>query len=61
MPVTEAVTRRAAAFAREFRGSHPGIDGADYLIAATADLLDAPLLTTNVRHFPMFDGLGRPY
>lgn len=61
VPVTEAVARRAAAFARDFRGSHSGIDMADYLIAATAAVLDAPLLTTNVRHFPMFDGLARPY
>ncbi len=43
------------------RGSHSGIDDADYLIAATANILDAPLLTTNVRHFPMFEGLTRPY
>ncbi|MEX2619557.1 MAG: type II toxin-antitoxin system VapC family toxin [Egibacteraceae bacterium] len=61
VPVTEAVARRAVAFARGFRGSHSGIDTADYLVAATATVLDAPLLTTNVRHFPMFDGLARPY
>ena len=61
VPVTEAVARRAAAFARDFSGGHSGIDTADYLIAATATVLDAPLLTTNVRHFPMLDGLARPY
>jgi predicted nucleic acid-binding protein len=61
VPVTEAVARAAAAYARDFRGSHSGIDDADYLIAATAALLDAPLLTTNVRHFPMLDGLEAPY
>lgn len=59
--VTGEVSRRAAGMAREYRGSHGGIDTADYLIAATALLLDAPLLTTNVRHFPMLEGLAPPY
>jgi predicted nucleic acid-binding protein len=31
------------------------------LIAATALLLDAELLTTNVRHFPMIAGLAPAY
>lgn len=61
VPVTEAVARQAAAFARTYRAHNTGIDAADYLIAATATLLDAPLLTTNVRHFPMLEGLSRPY
>lgn len=33
----------------------------DYLIAATAIVVDADLLTTNVRHFPMFPDLQPPY
>ena len=61
IPVTEPVARAAAAFARDYRGSHSGIDAAEYLIAATAALLEAPLLTTNLRHFPMLDGLTAPY
>ncbi len=61
VPVTEPVTRQAAAYARAYRTSHAGIDDADYLIAATATILDAPLLTTNVRHFPMLTGVTRPY
>jgi predicted nucleic acid-binding protein len=61
VPVTEPVARRAAEFAQSHRGSHSGIDAMDYLIAATADVLDAPLLTMNVRHFPMFAGLQPPY
>jgi predicted nucleic acid-binding protein len=59
--VTEPVTRQAASYARAYRGSHSGIDDADYLIAATATILDAPLLTTNLRHFPMLEGLTPPY
>jgi predicted nucleic acid-binding protein len=61
VPVTEPVARQAAAFASAYRGAHSGIDAADYLIAATATVLDAPLLTTNLRHFPMFEGLAHPY
>jgi predicted nucleic acid-binding protein len=41
--------------------SHHGIDGADLAIAATAILTGAELLTLNVRHFPMFPTLRRPY
>jgi hypothetical protein len=61
VPVSEEVARTAAALARRHRRSHSGIDDADYLIAATALLLDAELLTTNVRHFPMIPELRAPY
>jgi len=60
IPVTEEVARTAAALARRHRRSHSGIDDMDYLIAA-ALLLDAELLTTNVRHFPMIPELKAPY
>jgi predicted nucleic acid-binding protein len=36
-------------------------DDADYVIAATAIVLDAELLTTDVRRFPMLDGLRAAY
>lgn len=61
VPVTEAIARRAAAYAREYRTSHSGIDDADYLIAATADVVQADLLSRNLRHFPMFADLSTPY
>lgn len=61
VPVDEDVARTAGELARAYRNSHPGIDDADYLIAATSLLLDAELLTTNVRHFPMLEGLRTPY
>ena len=60
-PVDEAVTRTAGSLARRFRRAHSGIDDADYLIAATALVLDAELLTTNVRHFPMLADLEPAY
>ena len=59
--VSEDVARAAGELARKHRRAHSGIDDADYLIAATALLLEADLLTTNVRHFPMLPGLRPPY
>lgn len=44
-----------------FRRSHPGIDLVDYVIAATAERLGAQLWTRNLKHFPMFPGLQKPY
>jgi predicted nucleic acid-binding protein len=61
VPVGEEVARSAGALAQRHRRSHSGIDDADYLIAATAQLLEADLLTTNVRHFPMLSGLEPAY
>ena len=59
--VTEDVARVAGQFARRYRKSHSGIGAVDYLIAATAIVIDADLLTTNVRHFPMFTKLKAAY
>jgi predicted nucleic acid-binding protein len=59
--IGEDVARTAGELARTHRRAHGGIDDADYLIAATALILDAELLTTNVRHFPMLPGLKPAY
>lgn len=61
VPVDEAVADRAGELARRFLRSHPAVDTVDYVIAATAEALDATLWTLNVRHFPMFTGLRPPY
>lgn len=61
VPVGDEVARTAGDLAQRHRRSHSGIDDADYLIAATALLLEADLLTTNVRHFPMIRGLEPAY
>ena len=61
VPVGEEVARAAGTLAQRHRRAHSGIYDADYLIAATALLLDAELLTTNVRHFPMIAGLESAY
>jgi predicted nucleic acid-binding protein len=59
--VDEQIARTAGRLAQQYRRAYSGIGPADYLIAATAMDLDAELVTTNVRHFPMFDGLQAPY
>ena len=61
VPVDEGITRTAGSLARQHKRAYSGIDDADYLIAATALVLDAELLTTNVRHFPMLAGLRPAY
>jgi predicted nucleic acid-binding protein len=60
-PVTEVIARRAGEFRRDYRASHQAIGTMDYLIAATADVLGAPLATLNTKHFPMFRGLRAPF
>lgn len=61
LPVTDAVARRAGRHLRRFRRSHPGIDLADYLIAATAEEAGTTLVTLNVKYFPMVAGLRPPW
>ncbi|CAN5354334.1 type II toxin-antitoxin system VapC family toxin [soil metagenome] len=60
-PVDAEVAETAGDLGRTWLPSHGSIDGADLAIAATAVLIHARLLTVNVRHFPMFSGLDRPY
>jgi predicted nucleic acid-binding protein len=61
IPVTEDVARRAGEYARSYRPSHSGIGVVDYLLAGTVSAVGADLVTINVRHFPMFHALRRPY
>ncbi|MCZ6663385.1 MAG: type II toxin-antitoxin system VapC family toxin [Actinobacteria bacterium] len=51
------VANRAGEWARHYRRSHDGISSIDYLIAATAEVHGADLLTRNVKQFPMFEDL----
>jgi predicted nucleic acid-binding protein len=61
IPVTEDVARRAGEYARAYRRSHSGIGVVDYLLAGTVSAVGADLVTINIRHFPMFHDLRRPY
>ena len=56
-PVSDPIAQRAGEHLRKYRTSHRGIDIVDYVIAATAEQLDAELVTLNVKHFPMVKGL----
>lgn len=60
-PLDAQVAELAGELGRRWLPGNRGIDSADLAIAATAMLVDAPLLTRNVRHFPMFAGLSAPY
>jgi predicted nucleic acid-binding protein len=59
--VTEQVAWRAATLTQEYRRSNSGIGLGDYLIAATALTEGLELATLNIRHFPMFPDLARPF
>jgi len=58
---SEQVAWRAAQLMREHHRSHSGIGLGDYLIAATALTEGLELATLNIRHYPMFPGLARPF
>ena len=59
--VSKQVAWRAAVLMREYRGSHTGIGLGDYLIAATALTEGLELATLNIRLYPVFAGLTRPF
>jgi predicted nucleic acid-binding protein len=59
--VTEQVAWRAATLMREYRRSHSGIGRGAYLIAATALTEALEIATLNIRHYPMFPELPRPF
>ncbi len=61
LPVSDGIARRAGELLRTYRRSHGGIDLVDYVIAATSQAYDAPLMTLNVEHFPMFERLRPAY
>lgn len=60
-PVDDEIAELAGELGRRWLPGNRGIDAADLAIAATARSLEAELVTLNLKHFPMFDGLKRPY
>lgn len=56
----EMICARAGLTLRQYRKSH-GIGLADAMIAATAEVVDATLVTLNEKHFPMQSKLLVPY
>ena len=59
--VDHEIAALALAHAERFGRSHPDIGPVDYVIGATAERLDAELLTVNSARFPMFPRLAAPY
>lgn len=60
VPVSGDIARAGALFRRDYARSH-GVGLADAVIAATAVSSDAMLMTLNVKHYPMFEGLEAAY
>lgn len=60
LDINQEIGAQAGEYLRQYRASH-GIGAADALIAATAAIQDLQLTTLNLKHFPMFSGLNRPY
>lgn len=60
VPVDGETARLGGAFRRRYGPSH-GTGLADALIAATAQLQSATLVSLNTKHFPMLPGVRRPY
>jgi hypothetical protein len=52
VPVSETIARHAGEFLRAYQQSH-GLELGDALVAATALVAGATLITRNVKHYPM--------
>ena len=59
--VDESLAEAAGSLGRRYLRAHQGIEVTDLILAALTQYLDAELKTTNVKHFPMFEGLKAPY
>ena len=59
--VDETLAEAAGSLGRQFLPAHRGIEAVDLIVAALTMQLGATLKTTNVKHFPMFDGLAPAY
>jgi predicted nucleic acid-binding protein len=61
LDANEAIARRAAEYLRQFRASHR-LELGDALIAATAAIHSAEIITRNRKHYPMQDiAISTPY
>jgi predicted nucleic acid-binding protein len=60
VPVDEAIAAKGGLYRRDYGKSH-GTGLADALIAATAAVHQATLVTLNKKHFPMLASIHVPY
>lgn len=61
LDVTVEIADVAAGLRRRHHPSHSGIGIVDYLVAAAAIHVNGRVATLNIRDFPMFLELARPY
>ena len=60
VPIDDEIARQGGLYRRDYKKSHStGLN--DALIAATAELLQVPLVTLNKKHFPMLANVIVPY
>ena len=60
LDITHGIGVKAGDYLKKYRASH-GAGAIDALIAATAEAHGLDLATLNLKHFPMFKNLERPY
>lgn len=60
VPVSEEIAIQGGLYRRDYSKSHH-VGLADALIAATAEIRGATLVTLNVKHFPMLTSAKAPY
>ena len=60
LPLDAGAAELAGTYMERFSKSH-ALDLADAAIAATAKFHDRALITLNLKHFPMFPHLRKPY
>ena len=60
VPVSSRIARLGGLYKRDYGKAH-GVGLADAVIAATATVEDAELMTLNVKHYPMFGGIEPAY
>ena len=60
LDITHDIGVKAGEYLKKYRASH-GVGAIDALIAATAESHGLNLVTLNLKHFPMFKDLERPY
>lgn len=60
LDVTHEISELGGRWSARYTPSH-GVDLPDALIAATAEIHKLQLATCNLKHFPMFPELNRPY
>ena len=60
IPISEEIAAKGGLYRRDYSKSHK-VGLADALIAATAQVRGATLVTLNVKHFPMLTSVEAPY